>query len=109
MDKHNNSFRGFVWSNKAWYSHIVELDEVMFGMYSNGGGTTGEMAMRWYELNNKFVPKLEAFDDAWDALCQFNDVLQVLAIKNNKNITPKQFVEILKGCGFKDLTAYAKD
>jgi len=43
----------------------------MFGMYVKGGGTSGEMAMRWHEIGGKKVPRLEVFSDAWSALVLF--------------------------------------
>ena len=105
MKDHEGCVRGFHWGTRTWYAS--ERDQaIMFGMYDpNGGGTTGEMAMRWHDLDG-MVPRLEVFCDAWDALQQFTDVLAILAGHDGENITEEKFVNILKSCGVQDLTAY---
>ncbi|MCP4370020.1 MAG: hypothetical protein GY797_18170, partial [Deltaproteobacteria bacterium] len=49
---------------------------------------------------------LQVFDDAWSALAGFTDVVEKLGKKDDENITPEQFVEILLSCGFVDDTQY---
>lgn len=107
MKDHSGMVRGFHWSNRAWYKNIVDKPEINFGMYDNdGGGTTGEMSIKWISLNNKLTPKLECFDDGWNALSLYGDLLQKMGEVDSEDITDKQFVQILLSCGFKDLTAY---
>jgi hypothetical protein len=112
MRDHEGFKRGFIWSNKAWYSRSVEDQEIMFGMYYDAaendgfGGTSGEMGMRWYEIGGKNVPRLEAYDDGWSALSLFSDLIQELGNHDDENMTQEQFIEILKSCGFEDLTPY---
>lgn len=108
--------RGFIILSQSWYADANlrgarYVDEVNFGMYAadEDGGTTGEMSVKWYDLgggilNDKPVPKLECFDDAWATLVMFSDVIAELGKVDNANITPDEFAEILKGCGFKDMT-----
>ena len=98
--------RGFFWTEKAWYAKSINDQDVMFGMYGDGDGLYGEMAMEWEELGGKEVPKLQVYNDGWEVLVSFQDLLQRLAGVNGENITQGQFVEILKGCGFEDLTPY---
>jgi len=101
-------FRGFHWSNKAWYADANRLKNgcVTFGIYSTEGGTTGEMTMEWIELCGKLVPCLEAFEDSWKVLASFKDVIDALGLLDNKRITDEEFVKVLLGCGFTDLTKY---
>ena len=109
MKDHSGCRRAFIWSSKAWYADgfYREGEEVMFGMYAkDNGGTSGEMAMRWKDFSGHQVPQLQVFDDAWSALSLFTDVIEKLGEKDNENITPKQFIEILLSCGFVDDTAY---
>lgn len=109
MKDHEGDVRGFYWTRKAWYSKSMTEDkkrEIMFGFYAPGGGTSGEMCMRWHDLGGHWVPRIEVFRDAWDALYQFGDILRELAERDNQNITEEDFVEILKGCGFEDQTPY---
>ena len=106
--------RGFHILSQAWYADAnlrgkfpaKFLDDVTFGMFDedNDGGTTGEMSLKWYELGGKVVPKLECFNDAWEVLAEFSDVITELGKVDSRNITPDEFAEILKSCGFKDMT-----
>lgn len=113
QNKHEGMTRGFHWLSQAWYNAPSLIgreftDEINFGYFdpaSHSGGTTGEIMMRWYDLGSAGIaPRLEAFDDAWHALFTFQDVLAALAERDGKNITPKQFVELLTSLGFVDLT-----
>ena len=110
MKDHSGCERAFIWSSRAWYAESIgKNDEIMFGMYSREGGTTGEMGMRWRDLGGKKkVPRLEVFDDAWHVLSIFPDLIQALGEHDNKNIAPQEFVEILKSCSFSDFTEYER-
>jgi hypothetical protein len=101
-------FRGFIWSNKAWYASANNIKNGMihFGIYSTGGGTTGEMSMEWMEIAGDNVPFLKAFNDSWKNLASFGDILEALSRIDSKNITDVDFVKILLECGFCDLTKY---
>jgi hypothetical protein len=100
--------RGFHWSNKAWYAEGagIKLPEVTFGLYYRRDGTPGEMSMKWEELSGELVPYLRVFSDGWKALAGFKDLLDELAKKDSKNISDAEFIAILIGCGFEDLTKY---
>jgi hypothetical protein len=83
----------------------------MFGLYhynefSEDDGRTGEMQMEWQDIRGRDVPQLRVYDDAWSALATFHDVIDKLGEHDNENVTPEQFIEILKSCGFSDRTAY---
>lgn len=110
MENHDGCERAFHWSAKAWYAKANDsYDEINFGMYDlKGGGTSGEMTMKWIDLGNRSVPQLQVFDDSWSALTLFNDVIVELGKRDSECISQEEFVEILKGCGFKDATAYTQ-
>ncbi len=107
-------YRGFTNSGEAYYHSVVGfpkdvVGEVYFGLSCGGGGTHGEMSMRWTNLGGKQCPYLHVFDDGWAVLASFSDVLSELAEVGAPNIsypsiTPKEFCEILLKCGFKDNT-----
>ena len=101
-------FRGFVWSNKAWYAEANKIKNglIHFGIYSADGGTAGEMSMEWMNLCEKNVPQLQAFDDSWEVLAGFKDVIDALGRASGKEITDADFVKILLDCGFTDRTEY---
>lgn len=98
--------RAFQWFTKDRHSRTIPCNEIQFGAYSDDGGTTGEMAMRWHNLDGKMIPRLEAFDDSWYLLFQFHDVFKRLSEVGGKAISEQQFVDILLSCGFKDITSY---
>lgn len=104
-------YRAFIDSNKAFYAkHLPRFDtsikyEIYFGEYTEGD-ILGEMRMVWQELGGQSVPQLCVFDDAWATLKRFSDLLDILAQRDNQNITPVQFVGILKSLGFRDDTTY---
>jgi len=105
--------RGFYWVNREWHAkHMQGLPPcIEFGMYNeNGqGGGIGEMNVIWKEFEvGKSVPQLCVFDDGWAVLESFADVIKEMAKHDNKNLTDQQFVELLKSCGFRDLTPYMK-
>ena len=106
MKSHTNCIRGFHWSNKAWYADVVDETTISFGMYQPGNGTSGEMVMEWHNIAGKSVPRLECYDDGWNALSLFTDLIKKLGEYDNKNISQEQFVGILLECGFTDMTAY---
>jgi len=98
--------RAFVWSSEAWFNEGATLPCVMFGMYDRNGSTDGEMAMRWYDIGHRLVPRLEVFDNAWGALAGFGDVLEKMSEVDDQDIQPSQFVAMLRSLGFDDITEY---
>ena len=110
MKDHEGGTRGFYRSSKAYYAMADRDVEIMFGIYypRDGGGTSGEMAMRWHELSGGLVPRLEVYCDAWSALQQFRDVLETLAEHDSEDITEEQFALILQEHGVTDLTEYKR-
>jgi hypothetical protein len=108
IEENELPIRGFYWSSRAWYAEGagIKLPEVNFGLYYRNDGTIGEMSMRWKELGGKLVPRLCVFSDAWKTLASFKDLLDELSNVDNKNISDAEFVEIIKKCGFEDLTKY---
>ena len=109
MKNHEGAHKGFVHLARSWYSSSAArcggiVDEVMFGFYYEDGGTSGEIAMTWDKLGGKIVPQLQVYDDAWNALGEFKDVIDMMAEVDGENIPPNKFCEILLACGFQDDT-----
>ena len=109
--------RQFCYTNAAWYAESVRRDtapvwaaEIFFGLYDDiGGGTFGELAIRWYQVvDGPFWPCLEAYDDAWPILAEMPDVLAALAAVTKQTIQPKAFCLLLEGLGFQDVTPYER-
>lgn len=111
MDCKEKDYRSFYQSSEAYYYKNNALtfpsgtvDEIYFGLSCGGGGTHGEMSMKFIELGGRTVPRLEVFDDGWETLNSFTDLLAEMAGVTDENITPKEFCTILVRCGFEDKT-----
>jgi hypothetical protein len=109
MKDHTGGVRAFTHRNRSWYAkylqpHTGAVDEVMFGYYNPEGGTSGEMAMRWYDLGGAPTPRIEVFCDAWHALSTFGNVLAALGELDGSDISPEQFCNVLRALGFEDHT-----
>jgi len=108
-DNEDRGFRGFYHWSTSWYAKgdgpaRDKTDSVAFGIYHEGGGTSGEMCMEWQLLCGKDTPKLVAFSDAWRVLGDMPDLLIALAAVDSQDITPFDFCALLRRLGFKDLT-----
>ena len=107
MMDHSECKRQYVHTGAAWYAGTAlnrpdEIDEIMIGYYHPDGGTTGEFSIRWYTLGGKAAPRLEVYDDAWNALQGFRDVLDGLA--ELREGTVEKVLAILDKCGVEDAT-----
>ena len=114
MKQEKGDYRGFTNCGEAYYHKTLGFfngvtGEVFLGLCAAGGGTKGEMKMEWVELGGKNVPQLQVFDDGWEVLASWPDLLAELAkvdcgSMSEKSITPKEFCEILLRLGFTDNT-----
>jgi hypothetical protein len=116
--KLNKKDRGFYILSESWYAeanypilrqiHKGYVDDIHFGIYpENGnGGTEGEMTMVWKRIGEKntLTAQLQCYDDAFTVLFSFSDVIEKLNNLGGKDLTIRKFTEILKSCGFQDLT-----
>lgn len=103
----SDPIRAFIHAKEAWYKFPLApytIDEVMVGLYRKDGGTSGEFAVRWSNVGGKSVPRLEAFDNSWAALGQFQDLLVAMSMIDDQGITPTAFCELLKSLGISDRT-----
>jgi hypothetical protein len=55
-------------------------------------------------LGGKPYAQLAAFEDSWEALAQFGDVLKELVELGGTNHSPEKIVEMLLKCGVEDAT-----
>lgn len=98
--------RAFHFSDEAFYARSVPpqryTSEVMFGFYARAGGTSGEMAMRWY---GGLGARLEVFGDSFEALAFLPDLIAALVDKGD--VGPKEFCDLLLSLGFEDHTRRA--
>ena len=113
-NKHIDMIKGFTQLSRAWYGeanlkNADYVDVVYFGFYSPTGGTTGEMSVKWINLCGDIVPKITIFSDAWSALSEFHDLIDLLGKHDGEDSTPEQFCQFLLKCGFVDRTEVVKE
>jgi hypothetical protein len=112
MKEHEGCVKAFHWTGKAYYGRDGRtftdgsLDEIMIGMYAPEGGTSGEFGIRWYELGGKVTPQLRVWDDAFDVLGRFQDLLSFLAEHDSEGVSASTVAVFLRNAGYQDMTAY---
>lgn len=97
----------FVCYSRQSYAGIAPLnaeDEIMLGLYHQGGGCLCEFGISWHNLNNELVPQLHMFSDAWCLLQTptIQSVLEQLTQERGSLPTPDDVSAVLIGCGFSD-------
>lgn len=111
-------FKGFYHLSRSWYGEECihrsnYKDEVVFGIYHHEYdeeySTSGEMAMRWYELKHiGLVPKLEVFDDGFALMSgELKEVIEGLRKYHDVDMSPADFCNMLLSFGYIDLTKEA--
>jgi hypothetical protein len=110
MKNHTGKTRSFYQLSRGWPEQRNSpnrdryLDEIMIGFYAPSGASSGEFAIRWYDVGKDIMPRLEAFDDSWHALSQCSDLIAALAQHDSETITPSMLCMILTDLGFVDRT-----
>lgn len=109
MNKHEGCIRAFTHLSESWYGKAclasgTTIDSVTMGFYHPDGGTTGEFEIHWEKLAGRVTPRLEVFDDAWDALHEFRDVIALMAKHDGEDIGPHELCNLLRDCGIIDRT-----
>jgi len=109
MKDHTGCKRGFTQLSKAWYGpanleRSTNVDEMSIGFYHPEGGTTGEFQIVWEELAGKITPRLMAYDDGWNALFNFGDMLESMADIDGEDISPDEFCKLLESLGIENMT-----
>lgn len=72
-------------------------------------GIAYEFGIRWYELDNKFIPRVEMFEDSWSAYADMPDLFAWFADRSTR--TPKavapslrEIITVLEALGFENHT-----
>lgn len=109
MKDHEGCKRAYIRSSKAFYAKTFpnEKINVVIGMYHPDGGTSGAFEVEWVDLgSHELCARLKCFDDAWDALAQFKDLLHKMAELDDQNIQEPEFCSVLDELGIIDITEY---
>jgi len=110
LDK--NHFLGFYQTSRQNYwkatQHFNDFeDEVIFGIHNDLGGTTCEMAVRWYVLGEHTSPRFEIFVGSILPM-ELHTLMRIfqtaIDIGDSNKLTPEKFCERLTWLNFKDLS-----
>ena len=109
MKDHSGCIRAYIRSSKAWYADLNRNVSITIGMYHPDGGTSGEFEVEWVNLNSFGVfPQLKCFEDSWNALSYFGDLLGRMSDVGGENISEPDFCKILDSLGISDITEYER-
>lgn len=102
--------RAYIRSSKAFYATHFPSDniQVMVGLYHPEGGTCGEFEFEWVPLSSGTHARLNVFEDSWDALWQFQDLLEKMGEIDDTDIQEPEFCELLDSLGIIDITEYER-
>lgn len=98
-----NSIKAFIIPGEAWYKDIIKEEPyITIGIYCESGGTEGGFKIVWEDLGIRLM----AFHDSWEVLSQMPELIELMTgiSKKKMNPTVKEFAEMLKDIGFKDVT-----
>lgn len=100
------SAKAFTIPYEAWYAETsvkpFDKEHIMIGFYYENDGTEGEFRLEW----GKYGIELKVYNDAWEALSKMPELIELLGKvdREEKEPTVKEFAEMLKKLGYKDIT-----
>lgn len=101
-----NSIKAFILPHESWYKDAIhlatELPHIQIGMYYENGSIDGEFKIVWDNIGIRLM----AYDDSWEVLIRMPELIDLMRRVQIEKLNPtiNEFVEMLKGIGFKDLT-----
>lgn len=111
MSDNNGLIRGYSQVSRAWYGKQFMpergfTEKFYVGLYdADGGGTGGEFNITFDVIG----ARLQVYDDAWGALHEFKDLLEVMKNLSGEKITPDRLKIYLDDLDIKDLTKIEMD
>jgi hypothetical protein len=112
MKNHEGGKRAYIRSSKAYYKSVLKGDvSVAIGIYYAEGGTSGEFEVEFVELikGKPLAARLKVFEDSWNALSLFKDLLEKMAEIDGQEIQEAEFCQLLDSLGIIDITQYEMD
>jgi hypothetical protein len=108
--------KGFIHHNPMYFGMTNPpgvVDQIEFGFFGTVPGGHSHVHMVWLFIPDRApFARLEALFDSWATLAAVTNVLDALVPPVNDrhyNITPDEFKELLKKCGFADYTDYVNE
>ena len=104
-------YRQFIQLTRAWYASAClprsdgATDDILLTL---GDKLPGEIVIRWVPIGTDAVARLQVFEDSWQALSHFGDVLEGLAELSGTNPSPGRICQLLRECGIEDATPAEK-
>lgn len=103
MEESGKSIKAFTIPCEAWYKDAVSGEEcIHIGMYRENGGCEGEFRIVWDNIGIQ----MRAYDDSWEVLNNMPELIDLMGRIRIEELKPtiKEFAEMLKSIGFKDIT-----
>jgi len=75
-------------------STINDEDCITIGI-DKGNPIIGLFNIRWVKIFDEYCPRLECYDDGWEVLNEFKDLLEIMAGLNGQNISRSDFCKML--------------
>lgn len=82
---------------REYYRAQYADEKVITLIIDKGNPITGMFEIRWVDLFGEFAPKLEAFNDSWEVLVEFQDLLERLPTMQAMN--RDEFCKVLDELG----------
>jgi len=111
MKNHEGGKRAYIRSSKAYYASVLkERVSFLIGSYYAEGGTTGEVEVEFIELrkDKPLAARLKAFEDSWNALWLFKDLIEKMAEIDGQEIQEPEFCQLLDSLGIIEITEYKR-
>lgn len=117
--KHEGYERCFNQLSRTWHGNYTkrnhkydgEYDDIIYvGFYHPEGGISGEFRFNFGSfISGGDYIEMVSYNDSWSSLFYFSDLIEEMAVIDDKDVTPDEFVRILIGLGIKDRTRVNKD
>lgn len=87
---------------REYFKADHEGEEAISIGIDKGNPITGSFDIVWVNLFGNIAPKLESFDDSWEVLLEFKDLLEKLPTMTHMN--RNEFCEVLDELGIIEKT-----
>lgn len=80
-------------------------ESIMFGLYSRGGGTSGEAEIEYLDIDG-LTPRLKAFEDFWHLFPLYQPLIDIMSqTQGSRDYLPTVMIRFMKEkLGYLDLT-----
>ena len=98
--------RVYIRGSMAWYHNSLNKTIITICVHNEEDRSIGEFDIEWVNLNGRECARIKVWEDGWDALWEFQDLLEKMAEVAGDCITEPEFAKILDELGIEDVTEY---